>query len=314
MSRDVTKGGGALAEAPKLSPELTRILGKRKVVPSYGSDEGVGYGGGEFRDGVWDQPEWVDQRDRDEAAKALPGYEAMLRPITQERIRDFLLMLWHATKHQADTQWEAVETVYPMMLDSHPGWCFRPERLKLAAHAFTWFPSVQELVAFMEPDRRGIIERVESLRKVSETPTSPPRNGPIGTDEAIRRFRAKQDQERQELDAIVKARYGDPFPVPIRASGESDDAFIARLKHHRKEVETAATRAMKRFNPPKAAQPVERMEMAYEAMRKAKAEKAGKAGKADKSDYQPPPGEDSIVSHGERLAGMTPDLTTEDDP
>jgi hypothetical protein len=321
MSRDVTKGGGTLAEAPRLSPELARILGKRKVVPNYGGDEGLGSGGAEFRDGVWDQPEWVDQRDRDEAAKALPGFEAMLRPLPQDRIREFLLFLWTATKHQGDMRWEGVETIYPMMLDGHPGWCFRPERLKLAAqHAFTWFPSVQELVAFMEPDRRTIIERVEALRKVSESPTQPPKThrpgqkpwAEGGADDAQQAERERVDRERRELVEIMRQRDLAEGRVPLdtsvpeRAPLEGDKEYVSRVMQTIHERIDAGARARRGDE--------ERLKARREAQVTEKTREAQSAFRKVHEHGPPPPPKGSDPPDGERLSGMAPDFTSEDDP
>lgn len=323
MSRDVTRsgGGGSLSEAPKLSPELTRILGKRKVVPNYGGDDGMSSAGADFRDGVWDQPEWVDQRDRDEAAKALPAYEAMLKPTTHERIRDFLLMLWNATKHTSEMTWEAVERVYPMMLDAHPGWCFRPERLKLAAmHAFTWFPSVQELVAFMEPDRQAILQRVEALRKVSECPTSPPKNAPIDVDESMRRHREKQDRERRELVEIMRQRDLAEGRVPLdtsvpeRAPLETDKDYVSRVMGVIRGRIDDGARARRgdeeRLKARREAEAGEKTRAAQAEFRKAKEQGPPPRPERPESDLSAFPASEPE----ERLAGMMPDPTTEDEP
>lgn len=359
MSRDVTRGSGTLAEAPKLSPELAHILGKRKIVANYGGDDGLSSSGAEFRDGVWDRPEWVDQRESDEAAKALPSFEAMLRPPTQERIRDFLLMLWNATKHQGDMRWEAVETIYPMMLDSHPAWCFRPERLKLAAqHGFTWFPSVQELVAFMEPDRRAIMERVESLRKVSETPPPPPRSQPPGrrpwaqggAEDQAQFLREKADRESKEMKEILAMRdaaqgkhAADPDPI-VRGPGESDQAYVLRLrqralenidegeKARRRDLrarergidlmkrELAEQEAQAAAKKPAPAPTPEQMAKANEAMaedrvkaeqrefRKAQEHGPPPSSKAEKMDMPPADPDEG------RLGAMVPDHETGDGP
>jgi hypothetical protein len=259
MSRDITKSGGGLAEAPKLSPELQKILQRRKVVPDYGGDDGVSAGGGNFRDGVWEAPEWVDARERDEAKQKLSQFETFLRPVTAERIREFLLFLWNSTKHQNDTSWEAVAAVYPMMLDGHPGWCFRPERLKLAAqHAFDWFPTVRQLVEFMEPDRQAILQTVAGLKTVSETTTTPPAShrpgqrpwAEGGMEDQKRRNDEKADRERRELAEIIRKRDEEAglkpsAPTPERLPGEDDKAFVHRLRLHMDAELDRATKIMK---------------------------------------------------------------------
>lgn len=246
MNGDVTKsGGGALAEAPKLSPELRKILGKRKVVPDYGGDEGVASGGGQYRDGVWDAPAFVDARERDEAKQARSAYEAWLRPVTVERLREFLLFLWNSTKHQNDTSWSAVAAVYPMMLDGHPTWCFRPERLKLAAQtAFDWFPTVRELAEFMEPDRQALMALVANLKTISETTTQRPRDAggdgrrpwaEGGAEDHAELLRERADRQRRADIAMLAERDAAAGRVAVhegfdRLPDESDDAWMARMK------------------------------------------------------------------------------------
>lgn len=328
MSHDVTKsgnGGPPLTEAPRLSPELQKLLSRRKVVPNYGGDEGVGKAGADFREGVWDSPEWVDQRERDEAAKVLPAFEVMLRPTTHARIRDFLLMLWNSTKHTSEMTWEAVERVYPMMLDAHPGWCFRPERLKLAAqHAFTWFPSVQELVAFMEPDRKALLERVEALRKVSESPTQPPKNAPIDIDESIRRFREKQRRANAEMVEIMRQRDlaegREPLDtsVPDRAPLETDQNYHDRVMATIYSRIDAGARARRgdeeRLKARREAETIAKTRTAQTEFRK-----AHEHGPPPPPIDQKPPTEEALCRSSvgepeERLAGMTADPTTEEDP
>jgi len=290
MTRDITKSGGGavLTEVPTLSPELRKILQRRKVVPNYGGDDGMPAGGADFRDGVWDAPEWVDARERDEAKQAQAAYAMQLRPVSAERIREFLLFLWNSTKHQNDTSWDAVAAVYPMMLDGHPSWCFRPERLKLAArHAFDWFPTVRQLVEFMEPDRQAILERVSSLKKVSEAPTSKPGGGGGGefkwsvekSEANARHNREVADRERKELIEIMRKRDAEAglppmdTSVPDQAPGESDKAYVSRLCDGIRTKLDAGTKAMRgrmRIKPKGADKPVppptpEAMKAAYDA-------------------------------------------------
>lgn len=326
MSRDVTKsGGGSLSEAPKLSPELQKILNRRKVVASYGGDDGVGSHGANFSDGVWDQPEWVDARERDEAKAKLPGFDPLLRPWTHDQIRQqFLLPLWGATKHQGDASWDAVSIVYPMFLDSMPGWCFRRDRLLLASqHVFSWFPSVQELVAFMEPDRRAIVDRVEMLRKVSESPTSPPSGTGDGEPWSVEKAEAwgrvlseRKDRERREMIETMREideANGDPpaetIP-PEQAPLESDKDYVRRLcawhgqrisegdkarkrdeaRYRRaKEMTQAERRSAARPSPPPTSAT---MDQAHAEFRKTHEHgppmpSTGKAGKAEKSVSSP---------------------------
>lgn len=264
MTRDITKSGGGavLAEVPTLSPELRKILQRRKVVTNYGGDDGTPSSGADFKDGVWEPPEWVDIRERDEASRAKAAFEMQLRPVTAERIREFLLFLWNSTKHQNDTSWEAVAAVYPMMLDGHPSWCFRPERLKLAAQtAFDWFPTVRQLVEFMEPDRQAILERVASLKKVSETTTSPPKGAGRdglrpwaegGCEDNARWNREQADRERRELAAIVEAKYGKPLPAPARLRDESAEDYAHRLRLHMDAELDKVTKQMRGGMRPKA--------------------------------------------------------------
>lgn len=114
---------------------------------------------------------------------------------------------------------------------------------------------------------------------------------PSAQEQAEARMQREREIERRELAAAQ----GVTLPVmPPRLPGESDRDYGCRIAWIAKA----------------ACGPAPRPKLPPRRIPKLSTEKAEKA---DKSDYQPP-GEDSMVCHGERLAGMTPDLTTEEEP
>lgn len=186
---------------------------------------------------------------------------------------------------------------------------FSKDSLKLAWAEFGDFiPTASQLMAFfdeLESRERTEAQRLMAVLDVASKPPAP-KAPPVDIERSIELERQRRDRERAEL--IAAAGIVIP-PTPPRGPRESDKAYGIRLAEEAKRQCDIGGRALRRQNQPRAAQPVERMEMAYEAMRKAEAERAAKAAPPD-----PPPGEDSMVCHGERLANMDPDLTTEDDP
>jgi hypothetical protein len=284
------------------------------MVPGYGRDDSDAGGGINLIAGIWKPPSrvtadeaaaarlWMRAHDA-EADDQKPGYAVSAKDL-HKWMATFLGNLAKGMNTTADESDLRVKLL-SIAVDDRPAKHFTKESLKLAWDRFKFAPSANELMEFfddLDSRERTEAQRIIQVLDVAAKPPAP-QGSPVDVERSIALNNEKRDRERRELAAVVAEKFNVP-PVPERGPGETDDAFMARLRHHRKVVEADATRAMKRFNPPKSAQPVERMEMAYQALRKAKADKPP----------APPPGEDTAVCHGERLANMTPDPTTEDEP
>lgn len=270
MSRDVSKTGGGVIVVPKISPDLRKLLNQREVVASYGGDAGTD-GGGEFRRGPWIKPDWVDIRERDEARAALPSYEHLAGQPPRQVMIDFLNFLWISTKHSSDQTFEGICLVYPRMLQQFPAYCWRPEKLDLAPHAFpTWFPTVGEIAAFLMPDKVFIEEEMAGLRGVAEAninsnarPASArPGQRPWaegGAEDHAQYLRDKADRERRELAAVLAERdaaqgkFTADDAQPVRQAGETDKQFVARLMEHSRRQISLGEAALRRDNRMRAA-------------------------------------------------------------
>jgi hypothetical protein len=262
MNRDVTKtGGGGVVAIPRISPQLRKILNHREVIASYGGDAGTD-GGGEFRRGPWIKPDWVDGRERDEAKAALPAFEHMAGPAPEQAMLDFLNFIWLTTKHSSDLTWQGVCVAYPRVLRQFPAYCWRPEKLGLAPHAFpTWFPTAGELAAFLMPDKVWIEEEIAGLRGVAEAnvnsnatagarPSGKLRPWAEGGSEDNARWNREQaDRERKELIEIMRKRDEEAglkpadAVVPARLPGEGDKAYVGRLVAHTRDQIDLGARA-----------------------------------------------------------------------
>lgn len=289
MNRDVTKKGGCgVVAVPKISPHLRKILNHREVIASYGGDAGTD-GGGEFRRGPWIKPDAVDIRERDEARAALPAFEHLAEPVPEQAMLDFLNFIWLTTKHSSDLTWQGVCLAYPRVLRQFPAYCWRPEKLDLAPHAFpTWFPTAGELAAFLMPDKVWIEEEIAGLRGVAEANINPNAtarpSGKLrpwaegGAEDNARWNREQADRERKELIEIMRKRDEAAGRVEQpgewdRLPGEDAHAFIDRIGDKRRAMQDAITKRMKggmRMKPKGADKPVppptpETMKAAYDA-------------------------------------------------
>jgi hypothetical protein len=246
MNRDVTKAGNGVIVVPRISGQLRHLLNHREVIAGYGGDAGTD-GGGEFRRGPWIRPEWVDIRERDEARAALPAFEHLAGPVPEQVIVDFLNFLWISTRHAADQTFDGICLVYPRMLRQFPAYCWRPDKLDLAPHAFPkFFPTVGEIAAFLQPDKVWIEEEIAGLRGVAEANINPnagqsarsPGRRPWaegGAEDHAQYLRDKADRERRELVEIMRQRDlaegrqpADATP-PARGPHEDGKAYVSRL-------------------------------------------------------------------------------------
>jgi hypothetical protein len=306
MSRDVTRAGGGVIVVPRISPQLRRLLNHREVVAGYGGDAGTS-GGGDFRRGPWVRPEWVDIRERDEAQQALPAFEHLAGPVPEQTIIDFLNFLWISTRHSADQTFEGVCMVYPRMLRQFPAYCWRPEKLDLAPHAFpTFFPTVGEIAAFLQPDKTWIEEEIVGLRGVAEAdvnpnaaagPGGPKRPWAQGGMEDHQAWLAERDDRQRRADfELLRERdaaqgvFAPEEPPPIRQPGEDDKAWVSRLMAFTRRQIDHGARGRKRDEEYQKAiksgaigpttEQVQQAQKAFEEDHPPPPE-AGKAGKAD---------------------------------
>lgn len=281
MSRDVTKTGNGVIVVPKISSHLRNLLNRREVVASYGGDAGTD-GGGEFRRGPWIKPDWVDSRERDEARQALPAFEHLAGPVPEQVIVDFLNFLWISTRHAADQTFDGICLVYPRMLRQFPAYCWRPEKLDLAPHAFPkFFPTVGEIAAFLQPDKVWIEEEIAGLRGVAEASVNSnagqaPRGqlrpwAEGGSEDNARWNREQADRERKELIEIMRKRDEEAglkpadTAVPARLPGEGDKAYVSRLVAHARDQIDLGAKALKRDNRMRAEGRQAAMTAAYSA-------------------------------------------------
>lgn len=280
MNRDVSKGGGIVA-VPKISPHLRKILNHREVIASYGGDAGTD-GGGEFRRGPWIKPKWVDIRERDEARAALPAFEHLAVPPPEQAMLDFLNFIWLTTKHSSDLTWQGVCLAYPRVLRQFPAYCWRPEKLDLAPHAFpAWFPTAGELAAFLMPDKVWIEEEIAGLRGVAEANINPNAgarpSGKLrpwaegGAEDNARRNREQADRERKDLIEILRERdaaagkFAADAAPPARLPDESAKDYVTRLKKHTFEQISLGEQALKRDARMRAVAQKSAAKAAYEA-------------------------------------------------
>lgn len=145
-------------------------------------------------------------------------------------------------------------------IEDFPLWCFTKESRRRAAQTFNFVPSTKELYDFVKtvdaemraPARKVMAVLDQAARPAKRRDDDEPAHqrhdwtwSREAAEEHGRRLRAAQAKANRELAAQIAAERNEP-PVPTRLPGESDYAFMARLKHHRDEVLNAATKVMMR--------------------------------------------------------------------
>jgi|SRR4051812_40232034 hypothetical protein len=227
MARDITtSNSGAVISAPAISPELRKIL-DAETVASYGGDEGTD-GGADFHEGTWRQPKWLPENLRAEAENATPSREYWASPAPETSIRNFLNLLWAATRHNNDQNWDLISRVYPMLLRAWPAWCFRDDLLLRATDHFTWFPAVAELSEWLKPERRFIENDAFRLRFLSKLPNQPKAKRDAPPPEERGPWKPNSPEERAKVAAIcadIRSRPTTPFRASLRPEDDRKNDF-----------------------------------------------------------------------------------------
>jgi hypothetical protein len=219
MSRDVTLSGkgATLAPLPAVSPEIRRILDATVGATAFGGDAGEEPGVG-----PWREPKWLPEPLRAEAEKVLPPHEFWAAPATPTFIRDFLLLLFGATRHNADQDWDVISQTYPLMLGGWPAWCFHPDFIPETGQHFKWFPSVAELADWLRPRRVWIENEAYRLRVLSKLPTQPKAKRLAAEPEREEPWRPATPEEKAQATENLRA-YRERPPTPFHASLRPED-------------------------------------------------------------------------------------------
>lgn len=170
---DVTRSGagGSLVEVPEMSKPLRDCVDRSRTVSRF-------LGGEDDRPEAavteeWVTPKWVSESLRDEAARLLPFYDNLSMTVSEQSMLRWLNVLWAALPKGRGmaNDWDAVKVVYTAMLDDFPALCFSKRSMMAARDRFKWFPSTNELAAFLTPYRNEIHNAVFRLRVISKTTT-----------------------------------------------------------------------------------------------------------------------------------------------
>jgi hypothetical protein len=170
---DLTRSGpgGSLVEVPEMSQPLRGCVDRCRTVSRFMGDEDDKPEATITAE--WITPKWVSESLRDEAARLLPFYDRLSMTVSEQSMLRWLNVLWMALPKGRGmaTDWEAVKTVYTAMLDDFPALCFSKRSMIAARDRFKWFPSTNELAAFLTPYRTEINNAVFRLRVISKTTT-----------------------------------------------------------------------------------------------------------------------------------------------
>lgn len=243
MARDVIRSNG-LFVVPAVSPALRQLMVHREILPDYGGEEDH-FEKAEFRLGPWIPPRWFFDEQWREAKAALEAMERLAAPAPDGRVVDFLNMLWIANKHASDIRWDNVEKVYPRLLRSIPGYCWRPDRLEAAAQAFPWFPGVAELANFHSAEKRWIEGEIAVLRDLVALPVNTPEQYHEHERREAERYEAWKERrvrEREQLLAVIRTTpsttFADKEPASAAYRKAVQEAYKATRDHLEKRRQT----------------------------------------------------------------------------
>jgi hypothetical protein len=167
-----TTNGGTLIEVPEPSPSMRGCLARVKTVTRFGTDDNP-RDDAEIAAGEWITPKWVSESLRDEAARLLPVYERAATAVSDQTFQRWLNVLWLGLPkaNGGAERWDAIKVVYAALLDDFPAACFSKRTLRDARDRFKFFPSTNELAAFLTTYRNEVTNAVYRLRVISKTTT-----------------------------------------------------------------------------------------------------------------------------------------------
>ena len=117
----------------------------------------------------------------EDAKRWLVDHDALVRPANADGVRRWLIALALQTAGKGMTAGDAelrAAAYVPTLIDE-PAFCFTSATLKAAARKFQWFPSVAEIIGFLETetaDKRGQLDVARRLAR--QQPTRRPPQGP----------------------------------------------------------------------------------------------------------------------------------------
>lgn len=251
-------------------PESLRAAISTPMVPGYGKDDSDAGGGINLVPGVWKPPSMPTPEELAAARLWMQVYNAEVAVVSEAALRKWLVTFVGnlvVGSGAAESDLDMRVKLLSIAVDERPAKHFTKESLKLAWERFQFVPTANELMKFfdeLESDERTQAQRLMAVLDAGAK-SPPPKAPAMDVDESMRRHREKQDRERQELAAIVKARdAAEGGPTWDRLPGENDEAFMGRIGAQRRSMLDKATRIMKR-GPGRPAPTPEAMKAAYSA-------------------------------------------------
>lgn len=155
--------------------------------------------------------------------------------------RWLLTLLMGVAGDRSEDDVRAKLKAFRFALAGRPALCFTPESLRGAQRRFRFWPSAAELIEFADEVERGaretrqrcgvIVER-HAARGGGDPEAEPPRRWSKDEADAQReRNRAAQRDQNARVIQALRER-GEWIETPVRAPGESERDYVARLVEH----------------------------------------------------------------------------------
>lgn len=159
----------------------------------------------------------ITARMRDEAMAWLREHDPWIRPASRSGIQDWLIALGLQCASQMPSDEARMRAAaYVSTLSVRPGYWFTMATLRAAAERFKWFPSVAELVKFLEAATSDRSAQVAGARRIVDGPS----------EESERIFRPEPIGERLAAIADSYARHfgaGDPRAIRARQACDNHE-------------------------------------------------------------------------------------------